>query len=324
MQKAQGAMAGLAAGDAIGDIARDRNTCLSSAESYRFRFGIITEMYDGAKSTDDTEFAVLTARTILDARGELSHEVVGDAWRRYILDRGGMQARGGRPLYGAVENLKRGFNPPLSGRDNIFNTDDGAAMRIAPVGVVCAGDPARAAELAAIEASVSHADSGVWAAQAVAASIAVAMADGTTDEIADAMFAVIPRDSWLGRSMARAKGLCDGAGEMLDIWAALHTEFATREHAAVEEALPEIYGVGRMTGFSFRWGMFWAANFGRDADTIAAVTGALAGAREGVTAIPDSWIAPTRRPAGTCLPFAADEDVVDLGTQLAELALEMG
>jgi ADP-ribosylglycohydrolase len=317
-------MAALAAGDAIGDIARDRNSCLPQAESYRFRYGIITEMYDGAQSTDDTEFAVLTARSVLDSRGILTHDSVAQAWRRYILDRGGMQARGGRPLYGAVENLKRGIVPPQSGRDNVFNTDDGAAMRITPVGIAYAGHPERAAELAAIEASISHAESGIWAAQAVAAAVAVAMADGTPEEICSTMLRTIPEDSWLGRSMARARDLCDGANEMLDIWSLLHTEFATREHAAVEEALPEIYGVARMTEVSFRQGMFWAANFGRDADTIAAIVGALAGAREGIGAIPESWLEPVRRPTGTCLPFAADEDVVDLGTKLAELAMELG
>ena len=123
-------MAGLAAGDALGDIARDKNTCMPREDSYRFRYGIITEMYDGAKSTDDTEFAVLTARGLIDSKGALTYESVDAAWLRYILDQGGMRARGGRPLYGAVENLKRGLMPPLSGRDNIFNTDDGAAMRM--------------------------------------------------------------------------------------------------------------------------------------------------------------------------------------------------
>lgn len=322
--KARGCMVGVAAGDAIGDIARDRNSSIALAESYRFRYGIVTEMWEGAQSTDDTEFAVLTAKTVLDSRGALTHASVAAAWRRYIVDRGGMFARGGRPLYGAVENLKRGIEPPRSGTDNVFNTDDGAAMRIAPVGIVCAGDPEKAAAMAKIEAEISHAESGVWGAQAMAAAVAVAIADGTPDEITEAMFAPIPENSWLGRAMARARELCDGAGEMLDIWAQIHTEFATREHAAIEEALPEAFSVARMTGFSFRQGMFWGANFGRDADTIAAIVGALAGAREGIETIPESWIAPVRRPAGTCLRFAAEEDVIDLGTQLAQLAMEIG
>ncbi len=322
-KKAQGCLAAVAVGDAIGDIARDRNSTMAPGDSYRFRYGIITEMYEGAQSTDDTEFAVLTARTMIDTGGHLTHANVAAAWRTYILDQGGMLARGGRPLYGAVENIKRGIEPPRSGIDNVFNTDDGAAMRIAPVGIVYAGDPTRAAGVAATEAEISHATSGVWAAQSVASAIAVAMADGSPDEISAAFFAPIPDDSWLGRAMARAREMCDGADEIEEIWGALHTEFATREHSAVEEALPEAYSVARMTGFQFRKGMFWGANFGRDADTIAAIVGALAGAREGIDAIPDSWIEPVRRPAGTCLRFAASEDVVTLGSELARVAQEM-
>ena len=316
-------MVGVAAGDAMGDIGRDKNANLNQADSYRFRYGIITEMYDGAASTDDTEFTVLSARTILDNKGVLTHQNVAESWKKLILAHGGMKARGGRPLYGAVENLKRGILPPQSGIDNVFNTDDGAAMRIAPVGIVYAGNPTKAAEVARFDAEMSHANSGVWAAQAIASAISVAMADGSTEEICNAMMDPIPKNSWLGRQMEKVKKLCDSASDMEEIWSALHCEFYTREHAAVEEAIPEIYGVSRMTNFNYRKGMFWGANFGRDADTIAAVVGALAGAKEGIEVIPESWIAPVRQPAGTCLEFAGKEDVVDLGTALAQLGMEL-
>lgn len=309
-------MAAIAVGDAMGDIGR--------SDDYRRRYGIVTDMYPGAASTDDTEFAVLTARALLDNRGDLSHESVEKAWRKYIVDSGGMRARGGRPLYGAVQNLERGLSPPQSGRDNVLNNDDGAAMRSASVGIVYAGDPRRAAEVAGIEAEISHYESGVWAAQAVAAAVAVAMADGTSLEIESAMFDCIPPDTWLARSMEKARAMCREAHGVRDVWKQLHTEFFTLEHAVVEEALPQIYGVSRLTDTDYHEGMFWAANFGRDADTISAVVGAIAGARHGLGAIPPNWVAPVRKPAGTCLPFAAQEDVVDLGDELADLAIELG
>jgi ADP-ribosylglycohydrolase len=309
-------MAAVAVGDALGDIGR-------SAE-HRSLYGIVTDMYDGAKSTDDTEFAVLTARALLDSGGVLTYASVEQAWRRYIIDAGGMFARGGRPLYGAVKNLERGMSPPLSGRDNVFNTDDGAAMRIAPIGILFAGDPERAAAAAEIDARVSHDTSGVWSAQAVAAGVAVSMVDATADELAATMLSYIPDDSWLGRSMAKAVALCDAASSVEDVWAELHTEFHTPEHAAVEEAVPQSFAISVLTGLDFRTGMFWAANFGRDADTISAIVGAIAGARHGIGAIPHHWVEKVRKPAGTCLRFAAQEDVVNLGEELAELATKLG
>jgi ADP-ribosylglycohydrolase len=316
VERAQGCMAAVAVGDAMGDLGR--------SDDHRRRYGIVTEMYSGAASTDDTEFAVLTAKTILDSGGVLTHDSVEAAWRRYIIDAGGMLNRGGRPLYGAVENLRRGLAPPQSGIDNVLNNDDGAAMRIASIGVVYAGDPAEAARTAGIDAQISHCESGVWAAQAVAAAVAVAMVDGTPDDVENAMFTPIPADTWLGRAMDHARTLRRTAGGILDVWDALHTDFYTLEHAVVEEALPQVYGVSMLTDLEYRNGMFWATNFGRDADTIAAIVGAIAGARHGLSAIPDSWIAPVRRPSGTCLRFSADEDMIEIGTELAELAIRIG
>lgn len=309
--KAIGGLVGLAVGDALGDLARK--------DEYRKRYGIVTELYDGASSTDDTEFALLTARTLIDCGGCLTPDAAVRSWQKYILNGGGIYERAGMPLYGAVENLRRGVMPPLSGRDNVGNNDDGAAMRIAPIGIVCAGDPARAAALAEIEAQISHYADGVWAAQAVAASMAVAMVDGSVDEIIQTGIQQVPQDSWLGRAMARAMKICDQEKTIENAWERLHTELWTPSHSASPEAIPQIYAIFRLTDGDFRRGMFWACNFGRDADTLGAVVGAMSGALRGIGVIPPNWVEAVRRPAGVCLKFAAREDIVDLANQLANL-----
>jgi ADP-ribosylglycohydrolase len=279
-------------------------------------------MYEGGKSTDDTEFAMLTAQTLIDCRGELTLEHIAASWRRYILGQGGMGDRGGKPLYGAVANLARGIEPPLTGTDNTQNDDDGAAMRIAPVGILNAGNPARAAEMAAIEAQVSHARDGIWGAQAVAASVAVALVSADANTIVEAGRAYIPSDSWLGRTMDRAMAICDAHGSIEGAWEELHTALWTPVHSMAAEALPQAYAIFRLTGGDFQRGMFWACNFGRDADTIAALVGAMSGAIHGQDAIPADWAEKVRRPAGVCLKFAAERDIVDVTRQLVELAYE--
>ena len=309
--RARGCLIGLAVGDALGDIGRN--------DAYRQRYGIVTNLYAGAKSTDDTEFALLTARTLLDCQADLTLDAVVRSWQKYILDQGGVYERGGRPLYGAVENLKRGILPPLSGKDNVLNNDDGVAMRIAPIGIVCAGEPERAAAMAEIEAQISHYADGIWAAQAVAASVAVAMVGGTTDEIIHVGMQQIPTDSWLGRAMARAMDICDQEGSIEAAWERLHTEFWTPVHSISPEAIPQIYAIFRLTDGDFRRGMFWGGNFGRDADTIGAVIGALSGAKQGAAVIPESWIETIRRPSGVCLKFTAQEDIPTLAEKLADL-----
>lgn len=307
--KAVGCLLGLAVGDALGDLGRNHE--------HRLRYGIATEVTAAAKSTDDTEFALLTARTILDNGGDLTTAAVVQSWRRYILDLGGVFERGGKPQYGAVANLRRGLLPPLSGSDNVQNDDDGAAMRIAPIGILCAGEPERAATLAQLEAQISHDRDGIWAAQAVAASVAVAMVDGTVDEIIAAGLRHIPENSWLGRTMACAMTICEESNNIENAWLRLHDDLWTPVHSVSPEAIPQAYAIFRLTGGDFHRGMFWGCNFGRDADTIGAVIGALCGARHGNSVIPDTWGEKVRRPAGVCLRFAAQEDVVDIAEQLA-------
>jgi ADP-ribosylglycohydrolase len=314
LQKSQGCLIGLAVGDAMGDLGR--------SQEYRNRYGIVTNLHPGAKSTDDTEFGLLTARTLIDCGGNLTAEAVVAAWKKYIIDQGGIFDRAGKPLYGAVANLERGILPPYTGIDNVQNNDDGAAMRVAPIGIICAGQPEKAAEMAALEASVSHYMDGIWAAQAVAASIAVAMVNGTTEEIIAAGMKYIPEDSWLGRSMARAMAICDQAGTIEAAWEDLHTQLWTPVHSVSPEALPQIYSIIKLTDGDFQKGMFWACNFGRDADSVAAIVGAMTAARQSVSVIPDRWVQQVRYASGVSLKFVANEDVLKLAEELVNLVVQ--
>jgi len=310
--KAAGALIGLAVGDAMGDLGR--------SQEHRARYGIVTNLYPEGKSTDDTEFGVLTARALLDSCGKLTPELTAAAWRKYVLQRGGAKKRAGRPLYGALENLARGIEPPLSGRHNVMNTDDGAAMRACPHGILRVGDPEGAARLASADASVSHDADGIWAAQAIAASVAVAMADGTMEEILAAGRARLPAGSWIDAAMDRAMRICAEKPDIEVAFEDLHTKLWTPEHATAAEAIPQVFAIFRLTRGDPRRGLLWSANFGRDADTISGLVCSLTGSMHGVQAFPEAWIAQVRRPAGVCLEFASSEDLVSLSRELVELA----
>ena len=192
-------------------------------------------------------------------------------------------------------------------------------MRIAPIGIVCAGAPERAARLAEMDACVSHYRDGVWGAQAVAASVAVAMVDGTVEEIVEAGLRFIPKDSWLGRWMAKAMAIVDEAGALERAWDALHRDLWTFIRCSNAEALSQTYALFRLTGGDFVDGVIYAGNFGRDADTLAALVGALSGAKHGAKAIPAEWIEKTRCPTGRCLSFTAELDIADVARELASL-----
>lgn len=314
--RAAGALVGLAIGDAVGDLGRDPD--------YRSRFGLVTELAPQARGTDDTEFSILTARTLLDCGGRLTAAAVEEGWRRYILAYGGAKKRAGRPLYGAIENLRRGLSPPESGRFTVMNDDDGAAMRVAAIGIYRAGEPDEAARLAGIDACISHDGDGISAAKAIAASTSVAMANGTVEEIVEAGLRFMPAGSWLRHAATEAMEICTRSGAVERAYHELHERLWTPEHAASAEAIPQAYALFRLTRGDFRGGLLWSANFGRDADTIAALTCSLSGALHGVGVVPEGWVEQVRRPAAVCLEFTREEDLLSLADELTDLAIGEG
>ncbi len=314
MDRAKAAMVALGVGDASGDLGRDPKV--------RQQYGILNRLLPSGKSTDDTEFSVLSARALLSCPGEYNAIYVANTWRRLVLENGGALDRGGTPLYGALWNLSQGVDPPYSGIDNTLNDDDGAAMRAVPFGIAAVGNPKEAARLAGIDASVSHDRDGIWAAQAIAASISVALEGASVQEVIRTGRQYIPTDSWLGRKMAVSDKIFDELDDPFDQYEALHTRLWTPRHAIAAEAIPQIYALYRMAQGDFRRGFLLSANFGRDADTICALVLALCAARTGMEAIPANWVDQVRHPSGVCLSFAVNEDLVELGVDLIMYALK--
>lgn len=66
----------------------------------------------------------------------------------------------------------------------------------------------------------------------------------------------------------------------------------------------------------FRKSVLTAVNMGRDADTTAAVAGALAGAVSGATAIPAEWSSAIGPVRGSCLPSMSGYHVLDIAELL--------
>ncbi len=313
--KARGALIGLAIGDSFGDAARNQNNQLS--------YGFTADFNKGASwSTDDTEFALLTALTLIRCDGKLTSGHVVEQWLAHVATQDELK-RGGASEFEASINLRKGLRPPFTGIYNAYSHSDGAAMRMAPVGILFAGDPKRAMETALTDAQISHDREGIWGAQAVAAAVAVAMADGSMEEILAAAMGAVPAGTWFEHAMTKAFDIVDKAqGDILSAWMPLHDELWTSYKAAVSEAVAQAFGILKLCHQDFRAGVTWAGNFGRDADTIGAICGAVLGAKFGASAIPQKWIDKTSHPTGTCLAFTKGLDLLQVADQLADCCLK--
>jgi ADP-ribosylglycohydrolase len=313
--RARGCLLGLAAGDALGAPAENL-----TPEEIRRRWGRLTEIEGGG--TDDTEYAIFAAGLLVRHGHRLTAELVADAYRELVIPAvtGPMRGAGFSEL-GTVQALRRGLEPPLTGLVHQHGWSDGLAMRAAPYGVFCPGDPAEAARLVTEDGRVSQSGEGILGGRAVAAAVAAAIAGAGPYETVEAALAEVPADSWTARSITRARAALSAA----DPAAALHEAVVVRHYPWTDVA-PEavalalaayLHGEGDVEA-----SVTFGVSLGRDADTIGAIAGAVAGAGRGEGGVPGRWAARIGPATGKCLPVVAGRHVLDVADELAARASE--
>ncbi|AWI27940.1 ADP-ribosylglycohydrolase family protein [Streptomyces tirandamycinicus] len=195
-------------------------------------------------------------------------------------------------------------DPREAGTGNIVNC--GAAMYMAPVGLVNAANPA-AAYAEALDVAGAHQSSyGREAAGVLAAAVAAACAPGATPE------------SVVGTCLSLAKDGTRSAIEAVAEVASRHSDFepalrplreavapfdtvgpdyrapslAARRPSRLHsvEELPVALGMLLIGDGDYRRTVLGSVNYGRDCDSIATMSGALAGALYGEEAIPADWV----------------------------------
>nr|WP_018545666.1 ADP-ribosylglycohydrolase family protein [Streptomyces sp. LaPpAH-108] len=308
-ERARGALLGLAVGDALGAPAENMKP-----SEIRARWGRITGyVTDRPSGTDDTEYAIFSGLLLARHGSALTPAHVEAAWHQWIADRAEGPFRGaGFSERGTLENLRRGLAAPISAQHR-HAWSDGLAMRAAPFGVFAAGRPGEAARLVAIDGSVSHEGEGIHGGQAVAAGVAAAMAGADPAVVIAAALAAVPDDSWTARSLRRAVAVAH-RGERAVRSAVVIGGYPWTDLAP--EAVALAFGAYAAADGDFREAVLTAVNMGRDADTTAAVAGALAGATQGVCAIPAEWAAAIGPARGRCLPAMAGHHVLDIAELL--------
>jgi ADP-ribosylglycohydrolase len=307
-------------GDAIGAPAENLKP-----SQIRRRWGRIEGFVsDDPAGTDDTEYAIFSGLLLAEHGSALTVADVEAAWHEWIADRDEGPFRGaGFSERGTLENLRRGLAAPISAQHR-HAWSDGLAMRAAPFGVYAAGRPVEAARLVAVDGTVSHDGEGIYGGRAVAAGVAAAMAADSPDAVVQAALSVIPEDSWTSRSLHRAVSAARRARSDPDR-TQLSTERAIRSAVVIggypwtdlaPEAVGLAFGAFAAAGGDVAASVLTAVNMGRDADTTAAVAGALSGALRGEHAIPAHWsraIGPVR---GSCLPSMAGRHILEVADRL--------
>ena len=270
-----GCLLGHAIGDALGAPVEGM-----PAQSIYYEFGgggrlVARPPGEALCYTDDTEMSIGVAETLL-ARGRIEEDALMAAF-----------AANYDPGRGYGPGTRRILDAMVSGRDwraaaipgGSFG--NGAAMRVAPVGLLYCDDLDRVADAARESAMPTHGHAyGVEGAQLVAVAVALAMRGRPLDRrgFFSELIGRARTDEfqWVLRTASRLGA--DDSLHMLGNTLEAHRSVGSAIACFAQE--PESY-----TEVIAR-----AINLGGDTDTIAAMAGAMSGAHLGVSAIPQRLI----------------------------------
>lgn len=328
--RAVGCLAGAAVGDALGGPTEGH-----SPEAIRQRYGgpvtgIVGPFHDDWRDrrpaspyhkgdghiTDDTLMTSLLVRVYQDKRDHLDAYDVAARLVPLLLDE-----RVWIPeLHEETVALRRIFlaekwlvtrlhyahaDPREAGVGNMVNC--GAAMYLAPVGIVNAARPDRAYAEAIDLAGAHQSSYGREAAGVFAAAVAQAMSPGAT--VASVVSACL--DVAHDGTHAAIAAVCDAATTQQDCLAAVpvlreavtpydsvgpdyrNPVLDARRPSRLRsiEELPIALGMLVAAEGDFRAAVLGGVNYGRDSDSIATMAGAISGALHGMAAIPADWVA---------------------------------
>ncbi|MGV3711498.1 ADP-ribosylglycohydrolase family protein [Pseudolysinimonas sp.] len=266
----------------------------------------VVDGYRAGQITDDTQQTLMLAGAIVAEDGDVVPETVARhlvAW----ADRVGASEGNflGPSSARAIDALRRGVSPwdvEMRGETN------GAAMRIAPVGLVSRVDDLEdLVDRVEASALMSHAtDVALAGAAVIAGAVSAALdAAGTGAERLDAVVRAALEAGDVGArrgtpvvapSMRRrvelavgiARGPLDDDAFLAEVY-----ELVGASVAAIDTVPAAMALVVRAGGDPVRSALL-AANLGGDTDTIGAVAGGVCGAFSGASAIPDAYLSVLR------------------------------
>ncbi|PGL72580.1 ADP-ribosylglycohydrolase family protein [Bacillus sp. AFS055030] len=184
------------------------------------------------------------------------------------------------------------------------------------------GNPEKAAAIAEKMASITNAEDGVYAAKAMAASIAIALDGASPREIIDAGLKQIPENTWLSRKVSQAFSILDSTNNdgfaAIPLWNNQLVNSIYNYGNIAPETLAVAYAIILATEGDFEKSIMLSLMLPKQADSMPAMVGALAGAMNGIESISKSWVDSVDTIKGFCVPHLKGLTITNTVKRLIE------
>ncbi|MHA1606612.1 MAG: ADP-ribosylglycohydrolase family protein [Candidatus Freyarchaeota archaeon] len=274
--KFRGSMLGTGVGDALGRPLEGRAfPCLASGQ---------LPVFDG-RYTDDTEMMIGVAESLIEKEGFDGEHMVKVFMRNYD------PTRGYGPGPPAVFRMIMRGEPWDAASRMLFHGEgsygNGAAMRVAPVGLLYFDDPETLRRVAYGSSLTTHAHRlGMEGAALQAYAVALAVRSKPPKlnpyDFLEELESFTVEDVYRSKLKAARRLLGEGAGKRRVV------SSLGNSVEAFESVPTAIYSFAANSG-SFKDAVVYAVSLGGDTDTIGAMTGAISGAYHGEEGIPEGW-----------------------------------
>jgi ADP-ribosylglycohydrolase len=268
--------------------------------------------------TDDTAMRSLLCETLLATDGYAGPDDWAEQWIAHgDIFTGPLRPKFFLSVLQTADKLAMGYDSRTVATGNMASSS--SAMCIAPVGIVNAGNPRAAASQAWALGSLIHQGPVSFcadAAAAVAAAVAIAVVPGSSlDEVLEAPGSTLhPRYGAVMRDLVgQALTLATGSSDYETFRREFHTSFRQGVACDSRETVPAAFGLLALAEAEPQRCVEYAANFGRDTDTIGAMVGAMSGALVGARSLPATWL--------TSLDTERIESEQAMSAKLASLAI---
>lgn len=245
--------------------------------------------------TDDSLMATLLAQALVETGGQAG---VDDWAAQWAAGKELVAAKRNKffiSVLHTMEKLSTGWLPRRVAAGNMASSS--SAMCIWPVGLVNAGQIQAAATQAYALAGLIHVgevDFCQDGAAAVAGAVAAGLRPGTSvaEAARRALDSLHPVSGKLMYSLISGSlALAEQSADYLEFRNKYQARFCQETMWDSRETVPAAFGLAVLAGGDLVRAVEYGANFGRDADTIASMAGAICGAARGSAPLPPAWVA---------------------------------